>query len=531
MRLFIINRVLLVTRYSIIEQSAAISFLGQKNMDHTFDIAIIGGGINGCGCAADASLRGLSVVLLEQDDLASKTSSSSTKLIHGGLRYLEYYEFALVKKALEERQTLLDMAPHLVHPQAFILPYEHHMRPSWLLRIGLFIYDHLSRKNRLPQCKSINRSDKNPYFFPLRDGLKKGFHFYDAATDDSRLSIANALQAKNHGASIRPYSKVIAADVIDNIWHLTIQPKQGTTYTVRAKTLINAGGPWVKSIADLTQTPVHHEISLVKGSHILLPKLYEGKHAYLLQHEDKRIVFVIPYHGLSMIGTTDVSYQGDLNQIQISQDEIEYLIALVNSYFAKEITAKEVIYSWSGVRPLLASEGKEAKSLSRDYHYEYSHASAPTVSIFGGKITTYRQLAEDIIDQLIPIFPHMGHSKTKTTPLPGATLGTMNFEEYALYARTHYNWLDEHLLNRYLYSYGSAMEIFLAPCSHPEALGQHFGSSLYQVEVDYLIAHEWAKQIDDILLRRTKLGLRMDRQSQKNLARYLSEATKELMLI
>lgn len=494
-------------------------------MDQVFDVAIIGGGINGCGCAADAALRGLSVVLLEQDDLASKTSSSSTKLIHGGLRYLEHYEFGLVKKALEERQTLLNLAPHLVHPQSFILPYQKHMRPAWLLRLGLFFYDHLSRKNKLPKCKSIYRTTKNSYFNPLNDKINRGFLFYDAATDDARLTIINAIQAKNHGASIRPHSKVIHTEVINNVWQLTIQSNHGSNYKINAKTIVNAAGPWVESIANLTNTPVQKEMTLVKGSHIVVPKLYDGRHAYFLQHEDKRVVFVIPYHGFSMIGTTDVEFKENMDDVEISDEEVNYLTSLVNSYFKTTVSKEHIIYSWSGVRPLIANEGKEVKSLSRDYSYEFSNSPAPIVTIFGGKITTYRQLAEEIINQLSPIFPQMRHSQTKTTPLPGALLGTMSFEDYVIYAKEKYHWLDPELLNRYLCNYGSNTEAFLSQCTNIESMGKKFGSSLYQVEVDYLILEEWAKDCDDILKRRTKLILSMDPVSKKELKEYVSSIT------
>ncbi|KTD34224.1 glycerol-3-phosphate dehydrogenase [Legionella moravica] len=494
-------------------------------MGQVFDVAIIGGGINGCGCAADAALRGLSVVLFEQDDLASKTSSSSTKLIHGGLRYLEHYEFGMVKKALNERQTLLNLAPHLVHPQSFILPYQKHMRPSWLLRLGLFFYDHLSRKNHLPNSKTIHRSPKNTYFNPLIDQLNRGFLFYDASTDDARLTIINAIQAKNHGASIRPHSKVIQAEVVNKLWQLTIQPSNGPIYKTYAKCIINASGPWVKSIAQLTQSTIKNEMTLVKGSHIVVPQIYEGKHAYFLQHDDKRVVFVIPFHGFSMIGTTDVEYTGALDHIEISEEEIIYLSTLVNSYFKIKIHKEDIIYSWSGIRPLIANEGKDLKSLSRDYSYEFNTVPAPIMTILGGKITTYRQLAEDIVDQLSSIFPKMHPSRTKTTPLPGATLGTMSFDEYVIYAREKYHWLDPELLNRYLYNYGSHTELFLSQCTNIEAMGRKFGNSLYQVEVDYLILEEWAKSADDVLERRTKLDLSMDVASKNELKEYIANLT------
>lgn len=492
-------------------------------MDQVFDVAIIGGGINGCGCAADASLRGLSVVLIEQDDLASKTSSSSTKLIHGGLRYLENYEFALVKKAIAERQRLLELAPHLVHPQALVLPYERHMRPSWFLRLGLFVYDHLSTKNRLPKCKRISKKSTNNYFVPLRDNLDHGFLFYDGAADDARLTLVNAIQAKNHGASIRTYSTVTQAQIIDNLWQLTIQPQTGSSYILYAKTLINAAGPWVKAVEQLTHIPDKQKISLVKGSHIIVPKMYAGEHAYFLQHEDKRVIFVIPYHGFSMIGTTDVPLTDDLDKISISNTEIDYLIDLVNSYFKTKVSAKDIIYTWSGVRALLANDGKDARALSRDYHYEFHLQPAPIVTIYGGKITTYRQLAEEVINQLAPVFSQLKPSITAISPLPGATFENMTFESYVAFARKKYHWLDNELLHRYLSTYGTYMEKFLSQCNTINSLGKKFGEDLYQVEVDYLISEEWARTCDDVLKRRTKLDLTIDTASKKELAAYIEQ--------
>ena len=496
-------------------------------MDHVFDIAIIGGGINGCGCAADAALRGLSIVLFEQDDLASKTSSSSTKLIHGGLRYLEYYEFGLVKKALQERQTLLNMAPHLVHPQSFVLPYQKHMRSPWFLRLGLFLYDHLSLRNRLPKCKSINKARENSFFDPLDDEMSSGFLFYDGSTDDARLTISNALQAKKYGASIRPRSKVIKAEAIDGLWELTIQPQTGAAYQAQAKLLINATGPWVSTISQITKTPLKHNMALIKGSHIVVPKMYEGDHAYFLQHEDNRVVFVIPYHGHSMIGTTDVPYSGALENISISDDEIDYLINLVNKNFKIKIHAKDLIYSWSGVRPLLASENKSASSLSRDYSYELTLTPAPMVTILGGKITTYRQLGQEIINQLSVFFPKMGSSVTSITPLPGATLEAMRFEEYVVYAQKRYHWINPDLLKRYLFSYGTNTEFILAGCNNINSMGKNYGCELYQVELDYLISEEWAHTCDDILVRRTKLGLIMDDTSKNEIEEYLASKLKK----
>lgn len=490
-------------------------------MDQIFDVAIIGGGINGCGCAADAALRGLSVVLLEQDDLASKTSSSSTKLIHGGLRYLEHYEFALVKKALTERQRLFDLAPHLVRAQSLVLPYEKHMRPAWLLRLGLFLYDHLNRKNRLPKCKSLARKKEPDYFAPLKTNLDRGFLFYDGVTDDARLTIVNAIQAKEHGASIRTRSAVTHTQIINNLWQLTVQPHSEPTYTIYARTLINAAGPWVKSVERLTQIPDQQQISLVKGSHILVPKLYEGEHAYFLQHQDKRVIFVIPYHGHSMIGTTDVAISGNLEEIRISNEEIDYLINLVNTYFKAQLSKNDIVSTWSGVRALLAHDTKEARALSRDYRYEFQQTPCPVITIYGGKITTYRQLAEEAINQLAAVFPNLKASSTAITPLPGALCKTMSFAEYKEYAEKKYGWLNQELLHRYLYTYGSCMEKFLALSTDEKSLGKNYGFGLYQAEVDYLILEEWARSADDILKRRTKLDLSMNATSKKQLDAYI----------
>ena len=489
-------------------------------MEQVFDVAIIGGGINGCGCAADAASRGLKVILFEQDDLASKTSSSSTKLIHGGLRYLEYYEFSLVKKALEERQTLLTLAPHLVHPQAFILPYQKYMRPSWFLRLGLFLYDHLSRQNKLPRCKSVDRK-KSAYFNPLTQALNRGFLFYDAATDDARLTLTNAMQARNYGAEIRPPEQVIKAESINNTWQLTIQPQIGALYQIQAKALINATGPWVDVTAKKIQSSVKQKLALIKGSHIVVPKLYEGSHAYFLQHKDKRVVFVIPFHGYSMIGTTDVPFNSSLNEVTINEDEIYYLITLTNSYFNTQLSSTDILYSWSGIRPLLAAPNTAASALSRDYSYEVSETPAPVITILGGKITTYRQLAEEIIDQLKSSHPQLPSSVTKNNPLPGSMFENMDFAHYVPYARKKYSWLSNELLTRYLYTYGTNTELFLSSCVDMHSMGKRYGTELYQVELDYLVTYEWAHNSEDVLFRRTKLGLSMDEESKQELADYL----------
>lgn len=495
-------------------------------MDRVFDVVIIGGGINGCGCAADAALRGLSVLLVEQDDLASKTSSSSSKLIHGGLRYLEYFDFKLVKKALNERQMLLKLAPHLVHPLPIVLPHNKNMRPAWLLRLGLYLYDHLSRTNKLPSSKLIRRSSQSSWFSPLIKSLNKGFLFYDCLTDDSRLTLTNALQAKESGAIILTQTALIDAHKKDGLWHLNLQTNTASPFQVLAKTVINAAGPWVEPVNKLLNIPMQHTLSLIKGSHVVVHKLYDGEHAYLLQHDDQRVIFVIPYHGHTMIGTTDVSFVGKLDDISIEKTEIDYLFELIGRYFNKQLHQSDIINSWSGVRPLLSATGKNASALSRDYSFHCSsHPLPASITIYGGKITTYRQLATEVIDQLRAVFPQLPDSTTQTNPLPGTLLGTMHFDEYQHHAKEKYHWLDENILIRYLNSYGTRTELILSKCKNMNDLGRCFGDTLFDVEVKYLLRKEWAKTSDDILWRRTKLGLRIDAEHQDALKKYLEAVT------
>ena len=491
-------------------------------MDHVFDVAIIGGGINGCGCAADAALRGLSVILCEQDDLASKTSSKSSQLIHGGLRYLEQFNFKLVKKALNERQKLLQLAPHLVHPLPFFIPYQKNSRPLWMLRTGLFIYDYLSLANQLPHSQLIRRKNQPFYFQRLQNDINVGLLYYDAATDDARLTLTNALQAKQHGASIRPQTKLIKTDIIDGQWLLTLDGKKEGLFQVRANAVINTAGPWVESVNQLLNIPLEHTLSLVKGSHIVVDKLYEGDHAYMLQHQDKRIVFAIPYHGYTLVGTTDVAFSGYMDNLHIDRSEIDYLFSIVHQYFNKTLDETDIITSWSGIRPLLSDDKKSPSTLSRDYVYHYSKNPAPAVTVYGGKITTYRQLATQAVNELKHTFPHLKKSRTATTPLPGAKIGTMDFNAYLQYAHKQYHWLGDETKKRLLATYGTRTEFILAGCLEIADLGQSFSSTCYQAEIDYLIKEEWATCVEDILWRRTKLGLTMDNKEKAVLADYLA---------
>ncbi|KTC67874.1 glycerol-3-phosphate dehydrogenase [Legionella birminghamensis] len=485
-----------------------------------YDVAVIGGGINGCGIAADAAERGLSVILLEKDDIGSKTSSNSSKLIHGGLRYLEYYDFSLVKKALDERQLLLSLAPHLVYPTSFVLPYLQSMRPTWLLRTGLFLYDNLSRKNKLPRSRLIKRNKSPDYFRALNPEFSKGFLFSDCTTDDSRLTLVNALLAKEYGAAILPNTELIAAETHNNQWMLRTRNKSQQVETVNAKVVINAAGPWVEPLNNLLGIESYYKISMVQGSHFVVHKLYEGDHAYLLQNTDNRIVFVIPYHGHTMIGTTDVPFSGDLDHVAISPLEINYLFQLIRGYFKHHLTHGDIINTWSGVRPLLFKPGESPQALSRDYLFHLNQSPAPVITIYGGKITTYRQLACEAIDQLKPVFPRLQPASSAKIALPGAVLDSMSFNEYQFHAKEIYHWLNPTILNRYLRSYGTRTEFILADCKKMTDLGENIGHGLYTKEIDYLMGQEWASCAEDILWRRTKLGLELSVQEKVKLENY-----------
>jgi glycerol-3-phosphate dehydrogenase len=491
-------------------------------MDPVYDVTIIGGGINGCGCAADAALRGLSVALCEQGDIASQTSSKSSKLIHGGLRYLEHFEFSLVRKALKERQTLLDIAPHLVHPLPFFIPYQRDRRPLWLLRAGLFLYDHLSAKNKLPRTKILHRQSGRSEFEVLHSSINQGMFFYDGITNDARLTITNALQAKDHGAHIHTYTTLMDAQVIHGIWHLSLQRQNGQILQLKSKTLINTTGPWVQEVNKRLHIPITQSLALVKGSHIVVPALYEGEHAYLLQNNDQRIIFAIPYHGHTLVGTTDVPFSGSLDKVTIEDDEVDYLCAVINHFFKCPINKEQIITTWSGVRPLIASEGKSPSTLSRDYMLHQTDHPAPAVTVYGGKITTYRQLAQDTIDTLKPYFPDLKPSVTALTKLPGAATASRTYLDYLVDAHERYHWLDPKTLKRYLNTYGTLTDTVLEGCHQQRDLGCCFMPTLYQNEVNYLIQKEWARTSEDILWRRTNLGLfNHDKTIQEDLETYL----------
>ena len=486
----------------------------KTNDNQIYDLLVIGGGINGCGIAADAAGRDLTVVLCEQYDLANETSSRSSKMIHGGLRYLEYYEFRLVREALGERDVMLKIAPHIVSPLQLIIPHNSLQRPAWLVRLGLFLYDHLGiqfgKKSKLPGSYGLKLNNETNYGKPLKPELKKGFCYYDCKVDDARLVICNAISARDHGAIIMPRTKFIHAKKEEGLWVSTLENQQTKQqWQVKSKALVNAAGPWVDHIAHYTlNIKTKHQVELVQGSHIVIPKFYEGDHAYLLQNNDKRVIFVIPYHdNLTMIGTTDVPFTGDPATVAISADERDYLCNSVNHYFKQTISPDDIVNEWSGVRPLQADDANNASAVSRDYciEVEDDNGATPILSVFGGKITTYRELAEHALHKLKPYFPQMKSTWTSTTPLPGGDIS--NASDYALTLSKQYPFLPVKMLNRYAHSYGNLSDLILHNVKSVTEMGDNFGSDLYQKEIEYLVKNEWAHSCDDILWRRSKLGL------------------------
>lgn len=484
-----------------------------------YDLFVIGGGINGVGIAADAAGRGLSVCLCEQRDLANATSSASSKLIHGGLRYLENYEFRLVKEALKEREVLLKAAPHLIHPIRITLPHNRHCRPRWMIRTGLFLYDHLNKSQTLPKSQLVkfNTADADE---PLASPLKKGYQYSDAATDDARLVVTNALSAQQNGAKIFTRHRVISAERQADSWTIIVKDRwYQTEKTFQAKALINAAGPWVDEInKQRLKMDTKFHVRLVKGSHFVVDKLYDGDHGYILQNSDNRIVFVLPFqHKFTLIGTTDMHYQGDPQAAKISTEEQQYLLEVVNQYFKKTLSDQDVLWTYSGVRPLQSDQNDNPSKVTRDYDFELSDAEGqlPFLSIYGGKLTTYRKLAEHALEKLRPYFHQMKQPWTNRAVLPGGNL-QMPFTEFCDEMRSNYPWLSEELIQRWCYQYGTRLAQLLENCRSMDDLGKHFGGQLYEREVRFLIETEWAQKAMDIIWRRTKQGLFLtDLQVQK----------------
>jgi len=495
-------------------------------MNNIRDLVVIGGGVNGVGIAADAAGRGLSVTLCEMNDLGSATSSNSSKLIHGGLRYLEHYEFSLVRSALKEREVLLKNAPHIMKPLRFILPHRPHLRPAWMIRAGLFLYDHLAKRHILPGSGGIKLGRNHP----LKDSIRRGFIYSDGWVNDARLVILCAMLARNHGAEIKPQTRVVSACRDKGIWRIeTLNALNGTKETIYTKTLVNAAGPWVSDIlkhAVNIESP--KEVRLVKGSHIVVPRIHDHPEAYILQNEDGRIVFVIPFEQeYSLIGTTDVDFKGDPSRSRISSEEEQYLIDVVNDHFKNQISQSDIVWDYSGVRPLMADEDGSAQEASRDYEFELNTASglAPLLSVFGGKITTYRKLAEAATDAICQYVPGSRESWTAGAVLPGAD--NMTVESLDLEFANAYPWLPSALRHRYIISYGRLATLFLGDKKTLNELGQHFGAGLYEEELRYLIEHEWVRYLDDAIWRRSKLGLKLSEPEKTRIKEFITLQTRE----
>jgi glycerol-3-phosphate dehydrogenase len=500
-----------------------------------YDLLIVGGGINGAGIAADASGRGLTVALCEQGDLASATSSASTKLIHGGLRYLEHYEFRLVREALAEREVLLAKAPHLIKPQRFILPHRPHLRPAWMIRVGLFMYDHLSSRNKLAGSNG-RKLDVRANDNPLNDSIRYGFEYSDCRVDDARLVVANALAAQERGARIMVRTRCVAARRLRGVWHVTLEDVlTGQRFAVSARALVNAAGPWAQQ---LIERQLHatspRKVRLIRGSHFVTRKLYDGDHAYILQNEDQRIVFVIPYdRDFTLVGTTDKLHEGDPGEVAMDGAEEQYLLAVFNQHFKQQLSSADIRWRYAGVRPLCDDESASPSALTRDYTIEMQadeQGKAPLLSVFGGKLTTYRKLGEAALQTLKPYFPELGGSWTRTSPLPGGDIGSESFDAWQSALQQQYGWLPVDVVTRLGDAYGTRVHRLLQDCQSAADLGTHFGAGLYQREVQFLIEHEWARSAEDVLWRRSKLGLRLSGEQSEALDRFVRARVEGLHL-
>src|SRR5438128_8906365 len=488
-------------------------------LGQVFDLAIIGGGVNGCGIARDAVGRGNTVFLCEMNDLASGTSSWSTKLIHGGLRYLEYYEFRLVREALIEREILWQIAPHIIRPLRFVLPHKAGLRPAWLLRLGLFLYDHIGGRHLLPATRSVDlrRDEVGRPLIPNR--YTRAFEYSDCFVDDARLVVLNARDAADKGAEIRTRTRATDIKQTDGIWTVSmIDTLTGARSSIRARALVNAGGPWVEDVLGRgagvnAKAKAKAKVRLVQGSHIVVKKLYDHDRAYMFQNADGRIIFVIPYQDdFTLIGTTDRDYDGDPAKVKASPAEIQYLCASASEYLKKPVLPADVVWTYSGVRPLYDDGASEAKAATRDYVFELdTPGRAPLLSIYGGKITTYRRLAEEALEKLSPWLNGAAAREgwTARSPLPGGDLDVSAVGALAAELARSYPFLSPSHASRLAHAYGTRAVKVLGNAKTMADLGQSFGATLTESEVRYLIANEWACTADDIVWRRAKLGLRL----------------------
>ncbi len=477
-----------------------------------YDIAIIGGGINGCGIARDAAGRGYRVFLAEKGDLAQGTSSGSTKLIHGGLRYLEHYEFKLVREALKEREVLWSIAPHIIWPMRFVLPHTNGMRPAWMLRAGLFLYDHIGGRKRLPATRKLDLR-RDPAGEPLQPGFSTAYEYSDCWVDDARLVVLNALDAANHGAEIRTRTGYVKIEREANHWNATLRDTpSGEALNIQARLIVNAAGPWVDDI--LGRVAGQNDaanIRLVQGSHLVVPRLFKHGRSYVFQNDDQRVIFAIPYEqDFTLIGTTDKDYTGSPDDVMISSEEIDYICASVNRYFKQNISASDVVWSYSAVRPLFNDGADKAQEATRDYvlGVDGGGDQGRLINIFGGKITTYRRLAEAVLCEVDKALERSTRCWTHTQCLPGGDFEIDGFATQVTQLREAYPFLPEGTARRLVRNYGTLAETVLGDSKNMEDLGRDFGAGLTEREIHYLQTSEWARTTDDILWRRSKLGLR-----------------------
>ena len=525
--------------------SSGLSALAAEGL--SCDVLVVGGGINGAGIARDLAGRGLKVVLCEQDDLAQHTSSSSTKLVHGGLRYLEYYEFSLVRKALAERERLLKSAPHIMWPLRFVMPHDPSMRPVWMVRIGLFLYDHLAKREWLPGSRAVKLRE-HVTGAPLKPQYTRGFVYSDGWVDDARLVVLNAVDAAARGATILTRCRCERAERTATGWRATLQPAGGAAIEVQARAMVNAAGPWTgEFLRDRAHTQSVRALRLVKGSHIVVKKIFAHDHAYIFQNPDKRIIFAIPYEDdFTLIGTTDVEIDGASDSARIDADEINYLCEQASRYFTQPVLPGDVVWSYSGVRPLLDDESGDASAVTRDYLLEFDDGplaagpsnSSPLLSIWGGKITTFRKLAEEAADQVVQRLGERRPAWTETALLPGGDLSAWigppqrpdtDIRRFIQALAQRHPQLSVAVRERWARCYGSRVALLLGePGAGQHGLGHEVAPGLFEVELDYLHQHEWARSVDDVLWRRTKLGLHLTPAERAQVARWWAARHPEL---
>ena len=501
-----------------------------------YDLCVIGGGINGAGIARDAAGRGLSVLLVEAQDIASATSSASTKLVHGGLRYLEHYEFKLVKESLNERETLLKAAPHIIWPMDFVLPHNDNLRPYWMIKAGMLLYDFLGGRKKLKKSQSLDFAT-DPIADPLDDSYERGFSYADCWVEDARLVTLNVMDAYERGATILPRTACVglAPSRSKKSWNISLQNMfNGDEFVVSAGMVINAGGPWVRSLLDSSNLADNEgvpNVRLVKGSHVVFPKLYEGDQTFILQQPDGRIIFTIPYeYNYTLVGTTDVPYEGDPSQVAIDDNEIEYLCEAVNRSLKQQVTPDNIVWSYSGVRSLVDDGNKNASKVTRDYKlYVDERYGPPILSVFGGKITTYRKLADHVMSRVATFYPDKNLSSwTEQGILPGGDIPEGDFEKFVTSQQQKYSFLPEKLIYRYARAYGTRMAAFLEKVKVEEDLGFHFGDNVYEAEIFYLLRYEFAHEAADILWRRSKLGLHISSDTFDALEKAIPEMAAQV---